>query len=300
MTTRHGDRRVSRTRRVLHEALRSLILEKGDDRVTVQDVIDRADVGRATFYAHFRDKDDLLMSGFEEMRLSLRQQLAAPPRTEDTRAHDGLGFTRALFEHAAGHRREYRAQVGSRSGGAILEAVHKELTSHVRAKLDQAIARGTAYAPYADLVWCETASPDLHEAKQFAEGIHRRYPGKPLAYNCSPSFNWKMKLDDATIARFQRELGAMGYRFQFITLAGFHAINFSMYELARGYRDSEMSAYVSLQQAEFAAEAQGYTATRHQREVGAGYFDDVTQTVTAGTSSITAMKGSTEEAQFEI
>ena len=170
----------------------------------------------------------------------------------------------------------------------------------VRAGLDQAIARGTAYAPYADLVWCETASPDLHEAKQFAEGIHRRYPGKPLAYNCSPSFNWKMKLDDATIARFQRELGAMGYRFQFITLAGFHAINFSMYELARGYRDSEMSAYVSLQQAEFAAEAQGYTATRHQREVGAGYFDDVTQTVTAGTSSITAMKGSTEEAQFEI
>ena len=141
MTTQHTDRRVSRTRRVLHEALRSLILEKGYDRVTVQDVIDRADVGRATFYAHFRDKDDLLMSGFEEMRLSLRQQLAAPPRTEDTRAHDGLGFTRALFEHAAGHRREYRAQVGSRSGGAILEAVHKELTSHVRAQLDQALAR---------------------------------------------------------------------------------------------------------------------------------------------------------------
>jgi isocitrate lyase len=170
----------------------------------------------------------------------------------------------------------------------------------VRAGLDQAIARGIAFAPYADLVWCETASPDLHEAKQFAEGVHRRYPGRPLAYNCSPSFNWKKKLDDATIAKFQRELGAMGYRFQFITLAGFHAINFSMYELARGYRDSEMSAYVSLQQAEFAAEARGYTATKHQREVGAGYFDDVTQTVTAGTSSITAMKGSTEEAQFEI
>jgi isocitrate lyase len=169
----------------------------------------------------------------------------------------------------------------------------------VRAGIAQAIARGIAYAPYADLVWCETAAPDLHEAKQFAEGIHRQHPGKLLAYNCSPSFNWKKKLDDATIARFQRELAAMGYRFQFITLAGFHLINFSMYELARGYRDSQMTAYVALQQAEFAAEAHGYTATKHQREVGAGYFDDVTQTVTAGASSITAMKGSTEEAQFK-
>jgi isocitrate lyase len=169
----------------------------------------------------------------------------------------------------------------------------------VRAGIEQAIARGLAYAPYADLVWCETAAPDLHEAKQFAEGIHREYPGKLLAYNCSPSFNWKKKLDDATIARFQRELAAMGYRFQFITLAGFHLVNFSMYELARGYRESQMTAYVALQQAEFAAEAHGYTATKHQREVGAGYFDDVTQTVTAGTSSITAMKGSTEEAQFK-
>ena len=169
----------------------------------------------------------------------------------------------------------------------------------VQASLDQAIARGVAYAPYADLIWCETAKPDLQEAKQFAEGVHRKHPGKLLAYNCSPSFNWKKRLDDATIAKFQRELGAMGYKFQFITLAGFHALNFSMYELARGYRESQMSAYVSLQQAEFAAEAQGYTATKHQREVGAGYFDDVTQTVTAGTSSITAMKGSTEEAQFE-
>ncbi len=170
----------------------------------------------------------------------------------------------------------------------------------VRAGLDQAIARGLAYAPYADLVWCETSAPDLHVARRFAEGIHRQYPGKQLAYNCSPSFNWKKKLDDATIAKFQRELAAMGYRFQFITLAGFHALNFSMFELARGYRDSQMSAYVALQQAEFAAESAGYTAARHQREVGAGYFDDVTQTVTAGTSSITAMKGSTEEAQFEI
>ena len=170
----------------------------------------------------------------------------------------------------------------------------------VKASLEQAIGRGVAYAPYADLIWCETAQPDLHEAKHFAEGVHRKHPGKLLAYNCSPSFNWRMKLDDATIARFQRELGAMGYRFQFITLAAFHAINFSMFELARGYRESQMSAYVTLQEAEFAAEAKGYTATEHQREVGAGYFDDVAQTVTAGTSSITAMKGSTEEAQFKL
>ncbi len=169
----------------------------------------------------------------------------------------------------------------------------------VRAGLEQAIARGLAYAPHADLVWCETGKPDLEQAQQFAEGIHREYPGKLLAYNCSPSFNWRQNLDDATIAKFQRELGAMGYRFQFITLAGFHALNFSMYELARGYRESQMSAYVALQQAEFAAEDDGYTATKHQREVGAGYFDAVTQVVTAGTSSITAMQGSTEEEQFE-
>src|SRR5687768_6715532 len=169
----------------------------------------------------------------------------------------------------------------------------------VKAGIPQAVARGLAYAPYADLVWCETATPDLAEAKEFAEGIHRKYPGKLLAYNCSPSFNWKKKLDDATIARFQRELGAMGYKFQFITLAGFHALNFSMFELARGYKDAQMSAYVALQQAEFAAESVGYTATKHQREVGAGYFDDVTQTVSGGNSSITAMRGSTEEAQFK-
>lgn len=168
----------------------------------------------------------------------------------------------------------------------------------VRCGLEQAIARGLAYAPYADLLWCETGTPDLHEAKAFAEAIHREYPGKLLAYNCSPSFNWKKKLDDATIAKFQRELGAMGYKFQFITLAGFHALNYSMFTLARGYRDRQMSAYVELQEAEFAAEVEGYTATKHQREVGAGYFDEVTQTVTAGQSSVTAMKGSTEEAQF--
>jgi isocitrate lyase len=170
---------------------------------------------------------------------------------------------------------------------------------NVKAGLKQAIARGIAYAPYADLVWCETAKPDLEEARAFAEGLHAKHPGKLLAYNCSPSFNWKRKLDDAQIAKFQRELGAMGYRFQFITLAGFHALNFSMFELARGYKSQQMSAYVSLQQAEFAAEAHGYTATKHQREVGAGYFDAVTQAVSGGNSSITALAGSTEEQQFE-
>ncbi len=169
----------------------------------------------------------------------------------------------------------------------------------VRNGLEQAIARGLAYAPYADLVWCETAKPDLEEAREFAEGIHREFPGKLLAYNCSPSFNWKRKLDDVTIARFQRELGAMGYKFQFITLAGFHALNYSMFELARAYREKQMSAYVALQQEEFAAEKDGYTATRHQREVGVGYFDDVTQTVLAGRSSTTALSGSTEEQQFQ-
>jgi len=169
----------------------------------------------------------------------------------------------------------------------------------VKAGLKQAIARGRAYAPYVDLVWCETAKPDLEEAREFAEGIHARYPGKLLAYNCSPSFNWKRKLDDEQIAKFQRELAAMGYRFQFITLAGFHALNFSMFELARGYKAQQMSAYVRLQQAEFAAEAHGYTATKHQREVGAGYFDAVTQTVSGGNSSLTALTGSTEEQQFE-
>jgi isocitrate lyase len=168
----------------------------------------------------------------------------------------------------------------------------------VHAGLEQAIARARAYAPYADLVWCETAKPDLEEAREFADGIHAQFPGKLLAYNCSPSFNWKKKLDDATIAKFQRELAAMGYRFQFITLAGFHALNYSMFELARGYKAQQMSAYVSLQQAEFAAESAGYTATKHQREVGAGYFDAVTQAVSGGTSSITALAGSTEEQQF--
>ncbi len=169
----------------------------------------------------------------------------------------------------------------------------------VKAGLAQAIARGLAYAPYADMLWCETGHPDLGEARQFAEGIHKEFPGKPLAYNCSPSFNWKKKLDDTTIAKFQRELGAMGYKFQFITLAGFHALNYSMFQLAKGYRESQMTAYVKLQQEEFGAEPLGYTATKHQREVGAGYFDEVTQVVAGGRSSVTAMTGSTEEEQFK-
>jgi isocitrate lyase len=164
--------------------------------------------------------------------------------------------------------------------------------------IQQAISRGLAYAPYADLIWCETGKPDLAFARQFAEAIHRQFPGKLLSYNCSPSFNWKKNLDDATIAKFQRELGAMGYKFQFITLAGFHALNYSMFDLAHGYATQHMTAYVKLQQAEFAAESQGYTATRHQREVGTGYFDEVTQAVQAGKSSVTALAGSTEEEQF--
>ncbi|WP_395679829.1 isocitrate lyase [Dokdonella sp.] len=164
--------------------------------------------------------------------------------------------------------------------------------------LDQAISRGLAYAPYADLVWCETGKPDLAFARAFAEAIHARYPGKLLAYNCSPSFNWKKNLDDATIAKFQKELAAMGYRFQFITLAGFHALNYSMFNLAHGYARRQMSAFVELQEAEFAAADRGFTAVKHQREVGTGYFDAVTQTVQQGQSSTTALKGSTEEEQF--
>jgi isocitrate lyase len=164
--------------------------------------------------------------------------------------------------------------------------------------IGQAIARGLAYAPYADLLWCETGKPDLEQAKQFAEAVHAQFPGKMLAYNCSPSFNWKANLDDETIARFQRELGAMGYKFQFITLAGFHALNYSMHKLATGYRERQMSAYVELQEAEFAAESIGYTATKHQREVGTGYFDAVTQAIAHGESSLSALIGSTEDEQF--
>jgi len=164
--------------------------------------------------------------------------------------------------------------------------------------LDQAISRGLAYAPYADLVWCETGKPDLEFARRFAEAIHAKFPGKLLAYNCSPSFNWKKNLDDATIARFQKELGAMGYKFQFITLAGFHALNYGMFDLAHGYARRQMSAFVDLQEKEFAAAERGFTAVKHQREVGTGYFDTITQTIQGGQSSTVALKGSTEEEQF--
>lgn len=167
-----------------------------------------------------------------------------------------------------------------------------------KAGLDQAIARGLAYAPYADLIWCETSEPNLEQARRFAEAIHEKFPGKLLAYNCSPSFNWKAKLDDETIANFQREIAKMGYKFQFVTLAGFHTLNHSMFELARQYKDHGMAAYSKVQQAEFASEEFGYTATRHQREVGTGYFDEVAQTISGGTSSTTALKGSTEAEQF--
>ncbi|API53223.1 isocitrate lyase [Rhizobium leguminosarum] len=169
----------------------------------------------------------------------------------------------------------------------------------VRNGIEPCIARAVAYAPHCDLIWCETSKPDIEQARRFAEGVHKVHPGKLLAYNCSPSFNWKKNLDEATIARFQRELGAMGYKFQFITLAGFHQLNYGMYELARGYRQRQMSAYSELQQAEFAAEVNGYTATKHQREVGTGYFDAVSLAITGGRSSTTAMHGSTEHAQFK-
>ncbi|OAS83943.1 MULTISPECIES: isocitrate lyase [Metabacillus] len=167
-----------------------------------------------------------------------------------------------------------------------------------KAGIDQAISRGLSYAPYADLIWCETSEPNLEQAQKFADAIHESFPGKLLAYNCSPSFNWKKKLDDEIIAKFQKEIAKMGYKFQFVTLAGFHALNHSMFELARGYRDHGMAAYSELQQREFASEVYGYTATRHQREVGTGYFDEVAQTISGGTSSTTALKGSTEAAQF--
>jgi isocitrate/methylisocitrate lyase len=168
----------------------------------------------------------------------------------------------------------------------------------VRAGIEQAIARALSYAPYVDMIWCETSQPNLGEAKKFAEAVHEKFPGKLLAYNCSPSFNWKGKLDTNTIAKFQRELGAMGYKFQFVTLAGFHALNYSMFKLARGYRERGMAAYSELQEAEFAAEADGYSATRHQHEVGTGYFDDVARVIAGGETSTAALEGSTEEEQF--
>jgi isocitrate lyase len=179
------------------------------------------------------------------------------------------------------------------TGGRTVEGFHES-----RQGIEQAIARGLAYAPYADLIWCETATPDMEQARRFAEAIHAAFPGKKLAYNCSPSFNWKKNLDEATIAAFQKRLGEMGYAFQFITLAGFHALNYSMFQLARGYRDRQMAAYVELQEAEFAAEKDGYTAAKHQREVGTGYFDTVNQVIAGSLSSLSALSGSTEEQQF--
>ncbi|WP_394187862.1 isocitrate lyase [Paenisporosarcina quisquiliarum] len=170
---------------------------------------------------------------------------------------------------------------------------------HTNDGIEQAIARGLAYAPYADLIWCETSEPNIDEAQKFAEAIHAKFPGKLLAYNCSPSFNWKKKLDEKTIANFQQELGKMGYKFQFVTLAGFHVLNYGMFELAKGYKERGMSAYSELQEAEFAAEQDGYTATRHQREVGTGYFDEISLVISGGTSSTTALSGSTEAEQFQ-
>jgi isocitrate lyase len=188
---------------------------------------------------------------------------------------------------------EYDHAFIDRKAGRSAEGFYR-----LKGGLECAIARGLAYAPYADLIWCETSTPDLEQAKKFAEGIHAKFPNKLLAYNCSPSFNWKKNLDDKTIARFQRELGAMGYKFQFVTLAGFHALNYSMYELARNYRDRGMAAYSEMQQKEFASEKDGYTATRHQREVGTGYFDKVAEVISGGCSSTLALNDSTEAHQF--
>jgi isocitrate lyase len=185
--------------------------------------------------------------------------------------------------------RDHRFLTGGRTSEGFFE---------IEQGVDAAIARGLSYAPYADVVWWETSTPNLEEAKRFAEVVHSEFPGKLLAYNCSPSFNWRRHLDATTIARFQRELGAMGYKFQFVTLAGFHSLNHSMFELARQYRDRGMAAYSELQQAEFASEENGYSATRHQREVGTGYFDEVARVISGGTASTLALEASTEAEQF--
>jgi isocitrate lyase len=168
----------------------------------------------------------------------------------------------------------------------------------IRSGIETAVARAVAYAPYADVLWCETSTPDIAHARKFAEGVHAKYPNKLLAYNCSPSFNWKKHLDESAIARFQRELGAMGYKFLFVTLAGFHSLNFGMFDLARKYRERGMAAYSELQQAEFGAEGSGYSATRHQREVGTGYFDQVAEVISGGRASTLALEESTEAKQF--
>jgi isocitrate lyase len=215
-------------------------------------------------------------------------------------AADVCGVPTVLFARTDAHAAQLlTSDVDERDAAFLTGERTPEGFFRVRDGLEAAIARGLAYAPYADVIWCETSTPDIGEAGEFAAAIHERFPGKLLAYNCSPSFNWKRHLDDAAIATFQQELGRLGYRFQFITLAGFHALNASMFELARGYAAEGMSAYVRLQEHEFALEEDGYTATRHQREVGAGYFDLVAQTVSGGESSTLALRGSTEEAQFE-
>ena len=185
------------------------------------------------------------------------------------------------------------------TGSSAPVSARWKASTHIHGGLDSAIARGLAYAPYADLIWCETSEPNLKEAERFADAIHAKFPGKMLAYNCSPSFNWKKKLDDATIARFQPALAEMGYKFQFITLAGFHALNLSMFELARAYKDAGMTAYSRVQEKEFAREfSHGYAAVKHQRFVGTGYFDEVTQVIASGKSSVSALEHSTEAEQF--
>jgi isocitrate lyase len=215
-------------------------------------------------------------------------------------AADVCGVPTVLFARTDAHAAQLlTSDVDERDAAFLTGERTPEGFFRVRDGLEAAIARGLAYAPYADVIWCETSTPDIGEAGEFAAAIHERFPGKLLAYNCSPSFNWKRHLDDAAIATFQQELGRLGYRFQFITLAGFHALNASMFELAHGYAAEGMSAYVRLQEHEFALEEDGYTATRHQREVGAGYFDLVAQTVSGGESSTLALRGSTEEAQFD-
>jgi isocitrate lyase len=215
-------------------------------------------------------------------------------------AADVCGVPTVLFARTDAHAAQLlTSDVDERDAAFLTGERTPEGFFRVRDGLEAAIARGLAYAPYADVIWCETSTPNIGEAGEFAAAIHERFPGKLLAYNCSPSFNWKRHLDDAAIATFQQELGRLGYRFQFITLAGFHALNASMFELARGYAAEGMSAYVRLQEHEFALEEDGYTATRHQREVGAGYFDLVAQTVSGGESSTLALRGSTEEAQFD-
>jgi isocitrate lyase len=191
------------------------------------------------------------------------------------------------------------SDVDERDRGFLTGERTSEGFFRVRAGIDQAIARSLSYAPYSDMLWFETSTPDIDEARKFAESIHAKFPGKLFAYNCSPSFNWKAKLDSAAIARFQSELSTMGYKFQFVTLAGFHTLNYSMFKLARGYRDRGMAAYSELQESEFAAELEGYSATKHQHEVGTGYFDEVTKVIAGGETSTAALAGSTEQEQFQ-